>query len=73
MGKPQIAMPVLTLAGLCLFAGCTGKSAPPAPSAAPPAPGALRSAPPTDKNAPQGGGVDLDKDQPDGGGIKNPS
>lgn len=71
MLKPQIAMPVLTLAGLCLFAGCTGKSAPPAPSAAPPEPAALQSAPP-DKNASQGGGVNLDKDQPDGGGVKNP-
>jgi hypothetical protein len=71
MDTSRLAIPVLALAGLGLFAGCTGKSAPPGPTEAPPA-AAAPSASTREKNAPQGGGVDLDKDQPDGGGVKNP-
>jgi uncharacterized lipoprotein YajG len=67
MSKPQIMMPILVLAGLCLLAGCSGKSAPAASTAAPAAPSG---------NASQGGGVKLDDPgratNPDGGGIKNP-
>ena len=76
MDKPQIMMPGLVLAGLCLLAGCSGKSAPGAQTAAPATPQSAAGAPVPGGNAPQGGGVRLDDPvkltNPDGGGVKNP-
>jgi len=76
MGKPQIMMPALILAGLCLMSGCSGKSAPAAGSAAPAASQGPAGAPAASGNASQGGGLRLDDPDkttnPDGGGIKNP-
>jgi hypothetical protein len=75
MTKPLITMPLLMLAGLCVLAGCGGKS-PAASTAAPAASEGLAHAPAPNGNAPQGGGVKLDdpgkSPSPDGGVVKVP-